>query len=185
MQGIEPLLQLLRIRKILSHLPASLQKLVLVDFGCDHEQTLIKQLAPQLKKAIGIDFDTPSQKNGNIQIINGDLEKKLPLKAKTANIVTMLAVLEHLAKPNVSIKEAFRILKPGGIFIGTVPSPKSQPLLDLLAPLGLVRKDMIEQHHNYFTVVDLKSRLKKAGFKQVKVERWELGFNTFFMGVKP
>ncbi len=181
MQGLEPLFQELRIRKIWPHIPLGG---TLIDFGCDFEQTLIQRIAPAQKKVIGIDIVSDHQQQGNIEIIPADLEKKLPLRAGSADVITMLAVLEHLTFPERSIAEAFRLLKPGGVFLITVPSPRTEHILPLLAKVHIVRQEMVEQHENYFTHAQLKRLLKKAGFKKILIESWELGCNTFAKAVK-
>ena len=183
MQGIEPILQQLRIRKVLPHLSTK-KGGVLVDFGCDFEQTLLRMPQLPFKKRIGIDIVSKPSDDGLVEIIPADLEKKLPIKAHSVDAITMLAVLEHLKQPEVSAKEAFRILKPGGIFVGTVPAPQVEPILNVFAKIGLVRDEMIDQHENYFTHEHLYSLLTAAGFSTVTVESWELGFNTFFKAEK-
>ncbi len=181
MQGLEWLFQELRIRKIWPHLIWGGR---LVDFGCDHEQTLIRRVGPYMTKAIGLDIISKPQKRGNLEVIHADLEKRVPLKANTGDTVTMLAVLEHLAHPDRAVAEAYRVLKKGGVFLITVPSPQSQKILPFLAKFQIVRQEMIDQHHNYFTPPQLKKMLKKAGFKQIQVETWEFGCNTFVKAVK-
>lgn len=44
----------------------------------------------------------------------------IPFKSDTFNCVLSYAVLEHLHNPFIAIQEIQRVLKPGGIFIGTV-----------------------------------------------------------------
>lgn len=180
-KGIEPLLKRLRIRKVEPHLPAGG---VLVDFGCDEEMTLVKRQMGRMKKVYGLDIVVESQTFGNVEIRKADLTKKVPLPDITASAVTMLAVLEHLPHPERVVKEAFRVLKPGGVFLVTVPSPKSERALEWMAKLGLVRDEMIDQHETYFTHNLLRHIAREAGFRKVLVQDWEFGVNTFMKAIK-
>ena len=44
----------------------------------------------------------------------------LPFKDTSFDLIMSMAVLEHLANPDVVMGEAYRVLKPGGIFTGSV-----------------------------------------------------------------
>ena len=46
---------------------------------------------------------------------------ELPFKDISADIILLTNVLEHVEEPNVLLSECRRILKPGGILLGTVP----------------------------------------------------------------
>jgi len=50
-----------------------------------------------------------------------NLEEKLPFQDESADIILLTNVLEHMREPNQLLKECYRILKPGGILLGTVP----------------------------------------------------------------
>jgi SAM-dependent methyltransferase len=65
---------------------------------------------------IGVDFMSYE----NVNIVT-DLEEELPLKGECASICLMTNFLEHSYKPIVALKSAWRILKPGGRVIITVP----------------------------------------------------------------
>lgn len=180
-KGIEPLLKRLRIWKVEPHLRSGG---ILVDFGCDEEMTLVKRQRRRMKKVYGLDIVAEPQKFENVEILQADLTKRTPLKDESATAVTMLAVLEHLPHPEKVVKEAYRVLKPGGVFLVTVPSPSSEPILEWMAKIGLVRHEMIDQHETYFSHELLKKVAVDAGFKHVMVQGWEFGVNTFMKAVK-
>ena len=46
---------------------------------------------------------------------------EVPVRAGMADVVVCTEVLEHLEDPDASVREAERILKPGGVFMGSVP----------------------------------------------------------------
>jgi len=56
--------------------------------------------------------------------VHGDLYK-MPYEDSSFDAVTMREVIEHFIKPEVSVKEVFRILKPGGLIILTTPNYNS------------------------------------------------------------
>lgn len=177
----EPIFQELRIRKILPHIP---KNATLVDIGCDQPQVLIDRVCDDMDSCIGLDIIVNEHQHGNVKILQQNIQKKIKLPSESTTVITMLAVLEHMKYPKEMIQECFRILKPGGSLLVTVPSPSSKPLLEIFAVLGLVRKEMIEQHENYFTPKKLIAFAKEAGFSDVKVELFEFGLNTFMRAVK-
>jgi 2-polyprenyl-3-methyl-5-hydroxy-6-metoxy-1,4-benzoquinol methylase len=178
---LEPILQTLRINKIMPHIPKTD---VLVDIGCGDPPVLLDKLAAKVQLRVGIDEDVNPRKDKDLIIKHQVIKKKINLRDNYADIVTMLAVLEHLKYPQEISKDVYRILKPGGTLLITVPSPRNKLPLDFLSWLGLVRDDMIDQHENYFNTYDLRTLFTHAGFKSVQVELFELGLNTFVKAIK-
>lgn len=82
--------------------------------------------------------------------------ENIPLKENFCDIVLSNQVLEHVLDAEKSIGEAFRILKPNGVIIGSVPH---------LSPIHLEPYD-----YRRYTMLGLKKELEKAGFKEVIVE---------------
>jgi len=67
------------------------------------------------------EFLTLDLRTGTRPDVVGDLEKGLPLKDDCLDGIFLNNVLEHVARTEVVIREARRVLKPGGRFIFTVP----------------------------------------------------------------
>lgn len=179
--SIEPLLQKLRFSKIYSSLPKGG---VLVDIGCNSPPYTISQIREQMDFCIGIDALVEDKIEKNVELKKYYIKHKVPVESDLANVITMLAVLEHLDHPQAVINECFRILKPGGILLITVPSRINHYPLRVLARLGIVNKKMIDQHKNYFRHSDLNNILDRAGFRSVTVSSFQLGLNTFVRALK-
>ena len=178
---LEPVLQELRIMKVAPHLPINGD---LVDVGCDEPQILFQKVCKQMNSCVGIDIVVKPGKKGNVKILRQDLQKRIDVPDQSADAITFLAVLEHMKHPKEMIQEAYRILRPGGVLLVTVPSPASKRILEFFAKISLVRQEMVDQHENYFTVDQLRELSKKAGFSSTFVEHWEFGYNTFLKAVK-
>lgn len=131
------------------------------------------KLEPLFASYFGVDHPVvsklyhPNQKPD----ILADVNKKLPLKEKAFDVAIMLQVLEYLEKPRVAFNEIARILKPNGVLILT--SPFMYPIHD--EPFD----------RNRFTQTQIKSFLKGAGFKIVKIKSqrsfWDFWFQSFLV----
>lgn len=66
--------------------------------------------------------------SGKIEIFTQDA-KHLPFEANSIDVAITISALEHNAPPNDSdaVREVWRVLKPGGLFLGTVDfNPKTE-----------------------------------------------------------
>lgn len=97
----------------------------ILDAGCG-TGIMLSELLEQFPNSLGVDHSTVAlnfcKKRGLSNIHRGDLEKKLPFKGSSFDVVTCLDVIEHLDHDDKAIKEFQRILKPGGELIITVPA---------------------------------------------------------------
>ena len=119
-QILEPLLRKLRLRKILPVL-RRFPDCHLLDVGCGWEARFLREVEPYIAQGIGIDFKAPDIRTEKIRTMQSVLDSELPFADASFDVVTMLAVLEHLAYPEAIVAEVFRVLKPGGMFVGTEP----------------------------------------------------------------
>ena len=111
---------------------------------------------------------------------------KLPFSNDTFDAVTMLAVLEHLDKPEDILQEIVRVLRPGGGLILTVRSKYAKPLLEFLAfRLGIVDSAEIKDHKRYFNREGLLAAVADTGsLHVVRHKHFQWRFNNFLFAVK-
>lgn len=161
-----------------------------VDIGCSN-RPLMKLLQLKSNSVIGIDIDIDALKalnnrNPNTTLIQAKAEN-LPLQSNIADAVLMLDVLEHTQDEKMAISEAWRILKPDGLLILSVPY---KGLFSFLDPENLSRKIKSKinyPYHKHYSFTDLRRLL----FRLFKIERKHygglfltpitLGLNNFFL----
>jgi len=89
----------------------------------------------------------------------------LPLEDESFDCVLMSEVIEHLEVPQISIREAARVLRPGGRLLITTPNYRSfWPLMEWAVDrLNMAPKMAGEQHISRFHPASLKSLLIESG----------------------
>lgn len=107
--------------EMLAGLPDSGAVLQGVDLGC-RGGVLTNTI--QGVEWVGLDVDQAAIEVANqrgVPCVWSDFSIGIDLVDRSFDVVMMTEVLEHLPHPPLTVREVHRILKPGGIFIGTVP----------------------------------------------------------------
>jgi 2-polyprenyl-3-methyl-5-hydroxy-6-metoxy-1,4-benzoquinol methylase len=115
---------------------------------------------------------------GNYTIVNYDHS---PMEGKQFDTIVFLAVIEHIDVSEVYLifdKFSKHLKKRGKILI-TTPTPKSKWILELLAAIGILDKQNIEEHKHYWDKKDIVDLANKNGFKVIEYKNFQLGFNQF------
>ncbi len=144
----------------------------------------------------GIDYDknalASAKKNlegKNIKLLQGSV-MELPFKKNSFDGVIMTEVAEHLPDDLLGLKEIYRVLKPGGTLVLTVPNHNYPFLWD---PVNKVLEDVAgthissgfwagiwNQHIRLYYPQEIETKIRQAGFKVLKNEslcHYSLPFN--------
>lgn len=106
-------------------------------------------------KYIAIDhYETLPDATERTQYINSAAEN-LPLESASADIVICNQVLEHVNDPLRALSEVHRIMRPGGVFLGSVPH---------ISPVHLEPND-----YRRYTDLGLRQALEDTGFVREEV----------------
>lgn len=176
---LEPVLRRMRIRQVLPIIK-QYHDCVLLDIGCGWEAKFLRSVEAYVAKGEGIDLRAPDLSTPKLSTRRITLTDSLPYPNEAFDVVTMLAVLEHLSHPKAVVAEVSRILKPGGRLVLTVPSKAAKPVLEFLAfRLGVVSSAEIRDHKCYYTRRLLRQVVSGTGLVIETHHYFQLGMNNF------
>lgn len=92
----------------------------------------------------------------------------LPVAARTFDVVSATAVIEHLHAPLHFLEDCRRVLKPGGICIITTPDPFFEQIATRLRLLPQ------EQHHEVMNLDSVKKLVQASGMEVITAEKFML-----------
>jgi ubiquinone/menaquinone biosynthesis C-methylase UbiE len=152
------------------------------DLGCGLEAAFLEYASDRIASGVGVDDQVEQGTRGRWQRVKGDLRNPLPLQDSVFDHVVMLAVLEHLTEPEKVLREAFRILAPGGSLIMTWPASAVDPILRVLHTLHLISNEMeSDEHQKRIPVAALEQMLREIGFVRFFHRTFEFGLNNLMV----
>jgi SAM-dependent methyltransferase len=125
--------------------PTKSKTLLDLGAGALHFEDLFTQFS-----YVGVDF----MEYPHVSVVT-DLTKKIPLPDQHADIVTLSNVLEHIPNTEEFLYECWRLLKPEGFLVGTIPF--------------LLSEHQAPYDFNRYTHFQLKRFLAKVGFKNIEI----------------
>lgn len=143
-----------------------------LEMGAAEGKTLLemRRITEEKGEYIGVELAdsllarAPQMPEGASLIQGNVMDLPESLAPNSFDLCVALAVLEHLPDPLACVREAFRILKPGGIFVATCPHPFWD---DIAGNFGLVAE---EHHEGKMTLEKLRILAKAGRFGHVEAE---------------
>jgi SAM-dependent methyltransferase len=181
-----------RIRQAHRLIPAGQHQGRVLDIGCGSFPLFL--ISTNFAEKYGLDRVAVSVSNDveaqKVTLIDHDLAtgRELPFSSDFFDLVTMLAVFEHVEPHLIGnlLTEVRRVLRPGGVYVMTTPAQWTDGLLKLLAGLGMVSHEELDEHKRSYRRPDIRSILMNAGFGRdhVRVGFFEAGMNIWATAVK-
>ena len=126
----------------------------ILDIGCGKE-FLVSWMRPDkylrwsasiLDEAVifGVDPCISSLRQNTSRLTACATVDHLPFQADSFDVVTANMVVEHLAEPEPALREIFRVLKPGGVFLFHTPNLRAPEVgLSNLLPYAFKRRVLV------------------------------------------
>lgn len=156
----------------------------ILDIGCGTHPLLL--LRSDFSEKYGLDKVTQVShirqfQDYDITLINYDIEieETMPFDSGYFDVITMLAVIEHVESKRLAkvLREIYRILRPGGMYVMTTPAVWTAGLLRFMAKLRLVSPVEIEEHKAAYSHSRISSILQEANFSR---ENMQFGYFEMF-----
>ena len=152
------------VREMLSGRLSGFGRKVYVDCGCGTGK-MLEEMGKwkKWKKVIGLDGADEAlrfcRKRRIKNVMKADFEKRLPLEDESVDLITSLDVVEHIRSDQALLDEFWRIAKPGGLVVITVPAYQW---------LWTYWDDILK-HKRRYRRGGLAEQLRKSGFKVERI----------------
>lgn len=152
----------------------------LVDIGCGTGLHLFP-LAEYFDQLVGVDLSPEMiavakdvcQARGlshQVTLYAESAESLMSLADGLADVVICIGALEHMPKSPTVLRQIWRILKPGGVFVCLTPNGDWLWYRYLAPFLGIATHHLSTDH--FFTEAEIKTLLERADFDMVQIVPW-------------
>jgi SAM-dependent methyltransferase len=175
------------LRLYMPHLP---KESPILEAGCGYAQ-IVYYLRQHGYNVIGLDYApeglTPTaDQYPELPLHLGDVHQ-LPYADNSFGGYLSFGVVEHFeAGPAAAIAEAYRVLRPGGLLVLTVPHPNFVEdlvkLADRLFPARVARRPRAEYYETNFRHAQIADFVRAAGFVQLSAHPYSHSYTFYGLG---
>ncbi|MFN8556280.1 MAG: class I SAM-dependent methyltransferase [Dehalococcoidia bacterium] len=154
---------------------------VALDVGCGNGGAF-DDVAARYATTLGLDIFPPcatsSPERPGWTFMLADLNRGIPVGDGRADAVHANQVIEHVANPLHFAQEAYRVLRPGGVFVVTTPNIQYLPHLWNLVVRGrgpitseercCTATNWDDGHIHFLTTTDLAWVARRSGFRRLQ-----------------
>lgn len=152
----------------------------LLDIG-GFDGSFLNLVSPRISRGVCIDPLIEDKVDGKIVLVKSYITERLPFPDDSFDVVTMLAVFEHLSLLREPIvKEVYRVLSVHGRIVLTVPDEAVDKILGVLVRLKLVDGMSLEEH-DHFPAGDTVRCFSGNGFALRHHRTFQMGLNNLFV----
>jgi len=152
----------------------------LLDIGCG-DNTLIRKYYPN---GVGVDV---FNYYGKVDLVV-ESSSDIPLPSASFDTITIVAALNHIPNYQATLRESWRLLKPGGQIIITMPVGFPQKLWHRIAhdyDDDQVFRGIDETEERYYLPIqEIMAALKECGFAPEQRRRFLFGLNNLIIARK-
>ena len=181
---LEKFLSIQRMKEAKKLIKIHNKKGTILDIGCGSYPMFLLNVSFNKKCGIDQEIIEKEFKHLRLYLKNQNILKnpKLPFSKNYFDVITMLAVIEHLNFEHLKkiLEQCYCILKKDGILIITTPAKWSELFLSVMAKIHLISSEEFEEHQNVFNFNELIQLLIAANFKRYKIEK---GYFEFFLNL--
>lgn len=157
----------------------------ILDVGCGFNCAFLKSIKNEIKECYGIDPKVNDPYVDGIEVIREKFIDKLPFEDNFFDIITLLAVIEHIEEIEILLRELYRVINKKGLLLLTAPTDKSERILSVFAKLGLLNPEEIYDHKRHPSQNFIRNTIERCGFKTLKIKSFQINLNCFYVFENP
>jgi SAM-dependent methyltransferase len=153
-----------------------------LDLGCGHAP-LLDRCRPTIRSYTGVDrvralIDDCALRHPESRFVCLDLEDATLDLGRAFDVVTMIAVMEHVFDQRRLFEAARRCLRPDGVIVLTTPTPWGNDVIHRLgAALGLFSPQAAADHCVIYNRRRLELMASRVGLRMADYRTFQLGCN--------